>query len=36
MTEDERARAVRQYRRFAEEEAIEASPLYSALAAPST
>jgi hypothetical protein len=33
MTGDERARTVRQYRRFAEEEAIEASPLYSALAA---
>jgi hypothetical protein len=33
MTEDARARAVRRYRRFAEEEAVEASPLYSALAA---
>jgi hypothetical protein len=33
MTEDERSRTVRQYRRFAEEEAVETSPLYSALAA---
>src|SRR5687768_17618968 len=32
MTEDARARAVRRYRRFAEEEAVETSPLYSALA----
>lgn len=33
MTDDERSRTVRQYRRFAEVEAVEASPLYAELAA---
>jgi hypothetical protein len=33
MTQDERTRTVRQYLRFAEEEAVETSPMYSVLAA---